>query len=246
MFRRLFTAKQPEHNPTKFRPRGGEMSRMEQLSDGVFAFSITLLIVALEVPDDFAGLVTAMQGFLPFALSFALLIYIWYLHNTFFREYGLNDGITTLLNSALLFLVVFFVYPLKFLADLIFSSEITLEVIEVAQILTVYGLGLAGVFSVFTLLHLHAYRLRKVLELNRLECFDTLVAVGAYIMTICIALVSIILAQLAVAMDDALFVSLASWIYLAIPASLATYWTIADARRKRHENEFLATLPTEA
>ena len=33
-----------------FRWRGGEVSRIEGLSDAVFALSLTLLVVALEVP----------------------------------------------------------------------------------------------------------------------------------------------------------------------------------------------------
>ena len=37
------------HNPGTFRWRGGEIARIEGLSDAVFAFAVTLLIVSLEV-----------------------------------------------------------------------------------------------------------------------------------------------------------------------------------------------------
>ncbi len=37
----------------KFRWRGREISRIEGLSDAVFAFAITLLVVSLEVPETF-------------------------------------------------------------------------------------------------------------------------------------------------------------------------------------------------
>ena len=56
-----------------------------------------------------------MVGFVPFALMFAMVCWIWYEHNLFFRRYGLQDPWTVFLNCVLLFVVLFYVYPLKFL-----------------------------------------------------------------------------------------------------------------------------------
>ena len=42
--------KREEH----FRWRGREVSRVEGFTDAVFAFAVTLLVVALEVPHTFA------------------------------------------------------------------------------------------------------------------------------------------------------------------------------------------------
>jgi uncharacterized membrane protein len=53
--------------------RGREVSRIEGFSDAVFGFALTLLVVSLEVPDNFEGLKTIVRGFLPFALTFALV-----------------------------------------------------------------------------------------------------------------------------------------------------------------------------
>ena len=36
--------------------RGREVSRIEGFSDAVFGFALTLLVVSLEVPDNFEGL----------------------------------------------------------------------------------------------------------------------------------------------------------------------------------------------
>lgn len=45
-----------------FQWRGGAVSRVEGLSDAVFARSLTLLVVALEVPGTSAGLVYFLMG----------------------------------------------------------------------------------------------------------------------------------------------------------------------------------------
>lgn len=46
----------------EFRWRGGEVSRIEGFSDAVFAFSVTLLVVSLEVPKTFNDLMMTMLG----------------------------------------------------------------------------------------------------------------------------------------------------------------------------------------
>src|SRR5258708_38288637 len=85
----------------KFRWRGGDVSRLEGLSDAVFGFAITLLVVSLEVPKTFDELALAMRGFVGFAVCFALLALVWYDHYMFFRQYGLKDTITGVLNLVL-------------------------------------------------------------------------------------------------------------------------------------------------
>src|SRR4030081_1868759 len=104
-----------------FRWRSHEISRIEALSDGVFAFAVTLLVVSLEVPRTFAELTQTMRGFGAFAISFALLFIVWYNQYKFFRRYGLQDTVTILLNGVLLFVVLFYVYPLKFVFSLMIN-----------------------------------------------------------------------------------------------------------------------------
>src|SRR6267143_1298112 len=48
-------------SPADFRWRSHEISRIEGLSDAVFAFAVTLLVVSLEVPKTFNDLVQPFQ-----------------------------------------------------------------------------------------------------------------------------------------------------------------------------------------
>lgn len=169
-----------------FEWRGREVSRLEGLSDAVFGFAITLLVVSLEVPQSVAELLHAMRGFFGFAVSFALLFRLWGYQYRFFRRYGLEDPTTIRLNGVLLFVVLFFVYPLKFMTQVLTSffmdgglAHFRPGVLTRALgdggydlILMFYG-GFATVFLVLGLMYLHAYRMRDHIGLNELEALDT-------------------------------------------------------------------------
>ena len=150
--------------------RHREVSRLEGFSDAVFGFALTLLVVTLEVPNDFAQLRTQMAGFVPFALMFAMVCWIWYEHNVFFRRYGLQGPWTAFLNCVLLFVVLFYVYPLKFLTiSLVGRMFGVVDAPRIANsdwpvLMLLYSSGVLVIFTVFVLLHWHAWRQR----LNRI------------------------------------------------------------------------------
>jgi len=64
---REILVKQNVGQTVDFRWRSHEISRIEGLSDAVFAFAVTLLVVSLEVPKTFNELASAMRGFGAFA-----------------------------------------------------------------------------------------------------------------------------------------------------------------------------------
>jgi uncharacterized membrane protein len=176
------------HKPHEFRWRSREISRLEGLSDAVFGFAITLLIVALEVPKTSGELLETMRGFAAFALTFGVLYSLWYRQFMFFRRYGLEDSPTVALTGGLLFVVLFFVFPLKFFIGAMVNRLMgggktirlpngTLERIikpeHVPIMLSIYAAGLVAISLIFFLLYYHAYRKRQELDLNELEVFDT-------------------------------------------------------------------------
>jgi uncharacterized membrane protein len=170
----------PEKN---FHWRGGEITRLEGFTDAVFAFAVTLLIVSLEVPRTFSQLAQTMKGFVPFAVCFGLLAHVWYHHYIFSRRYGLQTPYTVFLNSVLLFVVLFYVYPLKFLFTLslggLFGTTTPqelagmIELRQVPALVAVFSLGYTAVFAVFALLYLYAYGKRGELDLNEYEALLT-------------------------------------------------------------------------
>lgn len=172
------------HREGGFRMRGAEMSRIDAFSDVVFGFALTLLVVSLEVPKNFAELHESIRGFVPFAICFLLLLMVWHSHYVFFRRYGLHDRATILLNSCLLFVVLFFVYPLKFLFTLLTNQITGAENVahftsgrQVTELMVLYGLGFAAVHLLLASLYWNAWRQRDTLELSGLERLLTLSSV---------------------------------------------------------------------
>ena len=185
--------------------RRHDISRLEAFSDAVFAFALTLLVVSLDVPTSYDDLIKLMAGFVPFAASFALLTWIWYEHNIFFRKYGLQDAWTSTLNAVLLFVVLFYVYPLKFLFTMAFSFFIPILNVtrasitppQLAQIFAIYGVGFVVLFLMFALLYRRAWRKRDALGLSELEAFDARRSAGEHLVSAGVGVFATLIALMA-------------------------------------------------
>src|SRR5437588_1987935 len=220
---------------TGFRLRGNQVTRLESFSDAVFGFALTLLVVSLDVPRSFDDLVNTMRGFPAFAICFLLLALIWNAHYKFCRRYGLDDGFARFLTCVLLFLVLFYVYPLKFLFNLSITGlllgagpPVSMSGSQLSTLLVIYGLGFATVYSAMTLLYLHAWRLRDALELNELERFDTRYLILRLSTLATIGVVAAILASIPTVRDWS------SLIYLLLFPILRTSRVIHRRRRERY------------
>jgi uncharacterized membrane protein len=182
--------------------RDRDVSRLEGFSDAVFAFAATLLVVSLEVPSSFADLIAQLTGFFAFAITFAALVTIWTIHKAFFRRFALTDGWTVFLNCALLFVVLFYVFPLKFLTESFFSgvlgighTVITLESYqELQQLFMLYSAGFGAIFLCVTLMYVHAGRRLKTLESNTESAWEAGMLARHYLLFVLVSLLSILIA----------------------------------------------------
>ncbi len=224
---------------TSFRLRGLAMTRLEAFSDIVFGFALTLLVVSLEVPRSYDELRATLRGFVPFAICFAFLVWVWVEHRRFFRRYGLDDNATLVINVVLLFVVLFFVYPLKFLFTAMTGQASALaSPSDAAVVFTVYGLGFAAVFATLGLLYLHAYRVRHALGLDALELVDTRYQIVDHFTVAAVGLLSCLLANASTPAIQAW----AGWSYFLLgPIKTAT--GIVFGRRRAQTERALATGP---
>lgn len=193
-----------------FRWRSHEITRIEGFSDAVFGFAVTLLIVSLEVPKTSTELFETMRGFGAFLVTFIMLAGMWHAQYTYFRRYGLEDRVTVFLNLTLLFTVLFFVYPLKFLFTMMLGDPtlrhakvMTRHGLEAAilpqhrpWIFVIFAAGFVAVFVVFTLLYRHAYELRGQLGLNEFEIFETQHTIKRMIVAVIVGLSYILVAAM--------------------------------------------------
>ena len=105
---------------------GKERDRIVNLSDGVFAIAITLLILDIRVPDipdtlvasELPGeLLSLWPKYLGYFLSFVGISSFWLIHHSIFRPIRSYDRILLYLNFLFLMLVAFIPFPTSLLGE---------------------------------------------------------------------------------------------------------------------------------
>lgn len=220
--------------------RSHEPSRLETFSDAVFAFAVTLIVVSLEVPRSFDELFETMKGFISFGACFAILFMIWNSQNIFFRRYGLIDAFTTAINAILLFVVLIYVYPLKFLFNLVFSFSgghymdhgQSLPMIRIDQtriLMSVYDIGYIAIYLLFYLMYRHAVKCADGIGLTARERYETKTTMYVHLLNVYIGLLAVIVA-LALPKELA---GISGFIYFLIPFTYS-FWFGYRGRKARN------------
>lgn len=199
-----------------FHYRGLETTRLENLSDAVFGFAITLLVISSQVPTSYLELQVSMYGFLGFIFCTMLLLGLWNNHSNYFLHFGLVDKTTKILNALFLFVLLFYVYPLKYLFSYVGTaiyalikrslgdessafkqalrvlSEQELSILEWKDLMIRFGLGLFFIYLIIILMHLHALRKSNELRLDTNEIYITKTFIYQYVLLMLIPVFSIL------------------------------------------------------
>jgi hypothetical protein len=225
-----------------FRWRATSVSRLEGFSDAVFAIVLALLFLRAAPPETFATLRAAMMGLVPFAACFAIVAYVWVEHWLFARRYDLDDGWITFLSLVLLFLLLFYAYPLKFLFTLLSVSllgpigELSHESMtagfvgpsDARMVFVVYGAGYGLIFVTLGLMYWRALQLAALLQLDRAERFLTRSAIVQCAIQAGIAALSVALALLVGPQFG-----LPGWVYCGIGPAMAAHGVWQGRRLER-------------
>ncbi len=172
------------------------ISRIEAFSDAVFAFAATLLVVSLGTDSTDAIIDIDVNLFTGFAVSFFVLVILWFLHYNFFRRTNYMDNVIIAINAVLLFVVLYYVFPLKSLVNSWFLPQ-GMTPDKLAGLFELYGLGFALIFLCLSLMYYRAYKKSKHLE----NSITLLFYVRHFGLFVVVALISIIIAYLQIGIN---------------------------------------------
>jgi len=166
------------HNP-RINYRGTSASGIDNLTDAVFGIAITLLIFNLLNPNSFDDLITFTKTLPAFLISISFLMLFWSEHLRFSEIYTLNNTGLTILNTLFIGLIIFYVYPLRFLTLLLtsvsFDTDIGLSIQgrQVPRLMIYYGFIAFALYFVLFLFYYKAYKIKEELNFSTFEEFFT-------------------------------------------------------------------------
>jgi uncharacterized membrane protein len=195
----------------EFRFRGEEPGRLENFSDAVFALAITLLLISTSAPSNFEQIKKFVWELIPFCACIVLIVLIWHEHFVFYYRYGFRNTKVIVLNTIFLIIVLFYVYPLKFLCKFLLlnplarvfnQQNLLIELSEMskpedtAPLMIIYGAGAASIFLVLMSMYRYALKNSHLLQLTKIEEFDTRMSMIGNLLMATVPMLSVILAFL--------------------------------------------------
>lgn len=233
----------------KFQYRGLNQTRIETFSDAVFAVAFCLVVLSTDVPQTFDQLRASINDIIPSFICIVLIVIIWYQHYVFFLRYGLQDTRTVTINTLLLFLVLIYIYPLKFLMRFLyelykgfifgmgdnfmddFGGEMNAS--NMTLLMVAYGLGVMAVFMAMSWLYRRAYNKRKELELDEYETFATKVSLWQNLLMSSIPFLSVMIISLRIFGNGSLNYAIGGFIYMLYPPVMMTFGRIVSKKNKK-------------
>lgn len=199
-----------------FTRRGGGGSRIESLSDGVFALAVAMLLLSTSVPANFSELWLFATDIFSFGICSVFVYWIWRTQVIFFQRYGLTEEQYILRFSFLLIMLVpYYIYALKFLMSWLvgFLAAMGKSVLfglpfyetagyllglvnmtEMPWLMCIYAIGFIGVFTVFTFMYRYVLKHQEALELAPIEKVETQYSYYTYLGLVGVGLLSLLFA----------------------------------------------------
>lgn len=252
MIRQAFTKDQTDSD---FRLRGKEPGRLENFSDAIFALAITLLLISTSPPTSFEQVKRFGYELFPFLACITLITLIWHEHFQFFLRYGIRNSRMIVLNTLFLAIVLFYVYPLKFLTKIIILFPIgyllndqsllhelsgMIRGQDMGQLMVIYGIGATAVFLVLMLMYRYALGKADDLGLNSLERFDTRTSIRTNLLMASVPAFSVLLAVIFI---NSLFAGpVAGFAYFLYTPIMFAHGRRAEKKRKALINSLKGNL----
>ncbi len=170
----IYNTKDPKLNY-----RGESTTRLDNLTDAVFGIAITLLIFNISDVTTLEALLEFAKSFPALLLGIVFLLIIWDEHVSFSKVYSTQNQMVKILNVFFIALVIFYVYPLKFLLNLITSlffsnsNQIITESNEIPLLMIYYGLVIFFIYIVIYLFYLSVLKQKDRYSLTNYELLYT-------------------------------------------------------------------------
>ena len=131
--------------------------RVAALSDGIFAFASTLMVVDIGTTVDIKNISNQVPLFISFGVAFFVMMLLWKVHYNFFQRTKYVDNWIITANTLLLFTILFYLFPLKTLVNSI-TQQISMTANDLAQLFVLYGIGFVLVFASYSFLYWRAFK----------------------------------------------------------------------------------------
>jgi TMEM175 potassium channel family protein len=138
-----------------------DTTRLVAFSDGVFAITVTLLVLEIRPPTDGSlldGLVDLWPSYLAYAVTFLFIGQVWANHHVMFDHIRAADRLVLLLNTLLLMVVAFLPFATSVLAEALRNGH------DERTAVVFYGIAFAVTALTFNAVWQYARRQRLLSE----------------------------------------------------------------------------------
>ncbi len=162
----------------------------------------------------------------------------WRGHRTWSRRYGLEDNVTIMISVAMIFVLLVYIYPLRLMFSALFDwisggwfpSKFSLTAYyELIGLFIIYGIGLAAMAGLMSILYWRAKQDKNQLNLSLHELIRTETEVVSYIVVAVTGLIAALFAWLL----PPYFNLLGGLLYATLPISVS----LVSSKYKKKEQE---------